>query len=294
MNTKSNNKQYSILLALPILAIYIVFFLSPKVVEVFFSFTRWDIQKIELPPFIGFENYVSIFTLPNMSVAIKNTILFAIITSIVKMFLGLGLALFLNKSFALRNTLRTIFYLPAILNAVVVGATFSAMMHPNLGLINRGLRAMGLDFLALKWLADPYIAMYSICFIEIWMWSGVAMTLLLAALQTVSNEYYEAADIDGASAFSKFYHITIPLILPVINNCIILGLIGGMKVFDLVFVTTQGGPGYSTQTINMVLFNEFGQQRYGNSAAVSVVLTLVIGSVVLIFNKFLRGKEVSI
>ena len=208
------------------------------------------------------------------------------------MLFGMLLALALNRKLAFTNALRTIFFMPAVINTVAVGLIFSSMMHPTNGLINVFLNQIGLGSLAKGWLVDQKIAIFSICAIEIWKWSGFTMVILLSGMQTISNDYLEAAQIDGVNGWQKFRYIVFPLLLPSINNALILNIIGGLKVFDLVQATTQGGPGTATEVFGTLIYKSFGSGRFGEGCAASVLLAIIIALIAMPTYKYIADREV--
>lgn len=208
------------------------------------------------------------------------------------MLFGLALAVALNQKLALTNALRTIFFLPAVINTVAVGLIFSSLMHPTNGLINGFLNSIGLSGLAQSWLIDTKLAIFSVCAIEIWKWSGFTMVILLSGMQNIGKEYYEAAEIDGAGGWKKFRYVTFPLLLPAFNNALIINIIGGLKVFDLIQATTQGGPGTATEVFGTIIFKSFGSGRLGEGCAASVLLALVIAAIAMPTYKYIANREV--
>lgn len=290
MNT-IKTKNYPLLFLVPGLIIFVCFLLVPFFVAFGYSFTNWNFMKAD---FIGIKNYINILTNKNMNIAFFNTFIFTIVTTIGKTGLGLVLAVFLNKKFKLTNYLRTTVYMPAVINTVAVGIAFTALMHPSKGLINVSLKMIGLGALTQNWLTNPKLAIYSVCIIEIWKWTGYAMMILLAGMQTVSGDYYEAAEIDGATGWQKFRYITFPLIRPSFNNVIILNLIGGLKVFDIVLTTTGGGPGVSTQVFNSIIYRSFSYNMQGEASAGTVILGIFILVITLLTYRSISRKEVEI
>lgn len=284
-------KQYPLYLTLPGLLLFTVFFIVPFVVGLYYSFTNWNFKRAD---FVGLDNYINILNKPNMSIAFKNTFLFTIVTTIGKVSIGMVLALFLNRKMKLTNYLRTVFYSPAVINSIAVGIVFTSLMHPSKGLINSLLEVVGLGALQQNWLTNTSIAMLSICFIEIWKWSGYTMMILLAGMQNISKDYYEAAVVDGASSWKQFTDITIPLLMPSINNVVVLSVIGGLKVFDIVVSTTGGGPGYATEVFNTVIYNSFSYQMYGEAAAGTTVLAAIILVITLLTYNIIASKEVEL
>lgn len=284
-------KQYPVYLTLPGLLLFSILFVLPFLIGLYYSFTNWNFRRAD---FVGLENYINILRQPNMSIAFKNTFLFTIVTTIGKVGIGMMLALFLNRKMRLTNYLRTVFYLPAVINSIAIGIVFTSLMHPSKGLINSILRSIGLGFLQQDWLTNTSIAMLSICFIEIWKWSGYTMMILLAGMQNISKDYYEAAVVDGASTWKQFTNITVPLLMPSINNVVVLSVIGGLKVFDLVVSTTGGGPGYATEVFNTVIYNSFSYQKYGEAAAGTTFLAAIILVITLLTYKIIASKEVEL
>ncbi|WP_242985373.1 carbohydrate ABC transporter permease [Vallitalea okinawensis] len=268
-----------------------MFFILPSIQMLAYSFTYWDIFTTR---WAGVENFKNLFVDGGLIYSIKNTFTFAFITTFFKVINGLVLAIFLNQKLRTRNYLRTVFFMPAILNTVAVGLIFSAIFHPITGLLNESLRFIGLDFLVREWLTDPSIAIYSVSFVEIWQWTGFNMVILLAGLQTIDKQYYEAADIDGASEFMKFKHITLPLIMPALNNAIVVSLIGGLKVFGIIQATTGGGPGRSTEVFATLIYRSFASGRYGEACAATLIQSIIIAIISLSVHSYLRKKEIEL
>lgn len=285
-------KKYSYAIALPGLILYFIFFIIPSLAGLFFSFFRMYGFSFGTATFAGLLNYIDVFTQPKMSRAIYNSFVFAIVTTVFKILFGMLLALALNRKLAFTNALRTIFFMPAVINTVAVGLIFSSMMHPTNGLINVFLNQIGLGSLAKGWLVDQKIAIFSICAIEIWKWSGFTMVILLSGMQTISNDYLEAAQIDGVNGWQKFRYIVFPLLLPSINNALILNIIGGLKVFDLVQATTQGGPGTATEVFGTLIYKSFGSGRFGEGCAASVLLAIIIALIAMPTYKYIADREV--
>lgn len=284
-----NRSFYAYYLLLPALLIFAVFNLVAVGIGFVGSFHYWTLYDFR---WIGLRNYARIVTDPFLNIAFRNTFIFAIVTTVGKVGVGYGLALMFNSRFWGTNYLRSIFFLPAIITTIAIGAMFNIFLHPSIGFLNRGLRALGLDALALDWLTNRSLAIFSVSAIEIWKWSGFLAMILLAGLQSIPQDYYDAAAIDGVNAWQRNVHITIPLLLPTLNNAIILQLIYGMRVMDLVLATTNGGPGVATEVLNLVVFKSFNQGHYGQAAAALNLLTLIIVALTAVGSKLLRRREV--
>ncbi len=260
------------------------------------SFSFVNIRGLDFSSmeFAGIQHYVDVLTTKSMSIAIKNSFIFAFLTSFCKVGLGLLLAVFLNNKFRAANIMRTVFFLPAVLSSVAVGLIFTAMMHPTKGLINIVLQSVGLGVLCQNWLTDIKIAIYSVSFVEIWKWTGFTMVILLAGLQSIDSSYYEATELDGATAWQKFRYVTFPLIMPAFTNAVVVNLIGGLKAFDIVQSITKGGPGTATEVFGTLVYRSFGGGRYGEGCAASIILSIIVLVIVFPIYRFLTSKEVEV
>jgi raffinose/stachyose/melibiose transport system permease protein len=276
---------YPFYLVLGALVLYIVFFIVPSISGIAYSFTDWNSYTTDVN-FIGLDNFKVIFSADeNYLSYISNTFLFTMITIVLKTVFGLALALLLNEGIKrFVNFYRVMMYLPAILPTLVVALVFRSILNPATGLLNTFLRSVGLESLAQGWLTDPHIALYSVIGVDTWKGVGYIMVILLAGLQTIPKDYYEAAEVDGATPFAKLRHITLPLIMPAIIVVTVLNVLYGLKVFDIVYALTNGGPGYATEVVSTTIFKEFGQGRYGLGTAISsllVVLMVFVGYFVI-------------
>ncbi|MBD3350738.1 MAG: ABC transporter permease subunit [Candidatus Lokiarchaeota archaeon] len=289
MRKKKLRLNYSIYFILPALVIYIIFNISPLLAGFVYSFTNWTSISPEIK-FIGIEQFKRIFSLNYFGLALKNTIFFTVSTTAFRLALGLMLALILNRAMKSKNILRSIFFVPTLINNIVLGLVFQKILADQ-GLLNRILTTIGLDVLSQGWLTDPSLAIWSVSFLEIWKWTGQMMIIFLAGLQGVPHEYYEAADIDGANAIKKFRHVTFPLIRPSFNINLLICLIWGIRVFDIVFALTGGGPGRASEVLNTIVFEALGNGFYGYGAAVNLIIVIMIIGISLPLLKFLKRGE---
>jgi raffinose/stachyose/melibiose transport system permease protein len=271
------SKSYPSYFVVGALALYLVFIVIPSFMGFYYSFTDWNRFSPDVD-FVGLENFRTIFiSNPTLLRAITNTVVFTAVTIVTKTVIGLLLALLLSRGIRrLAGLHRTLVYLPAVLPMIVVGIVFKSILNPSTGALNEFLRPIGLDVLALQWLTDPDLALYSIAAVDTWKGVGFIMLLLLAGLQAIPREYYEAAKIDGASAFNELRYITLPLLVPVITVTTVLNLLYGLKVFDSVWVLTNGGPGYATETVYTIVFKEFARGNYAVSTALSTILFVIM------------------
>lgn len=287
----NKNKRYPAAFMIPGVGMYLLFFILPVLIGVYYSFTNWNFTRAE---FVGLRNYINILSDPGTKGALINTIVFTVVTTVGKVGIGLGLAVFLNREMKAKNYLRSVAFFPAIISTVAVGIAFTAIMHPTNGILNQFLRAVHLDMLAQNWLTNPKIALFSVCAIEIWKWSGFNMVILLAGLQAVSPEYLEAATVDGANGWQKFWRVVFPLILPAFNNAFVNSLIGGLKVFDIIVATTNGGPGVATQVMNTVIYRSFAFNFQGEANAGYVLLSIMVAVFAVSSYVIIRRKEVDL
>lgn len=268
MNNKKVYPSYFILFPL---ILYVVLFILPSFMGLCLSLTDWNAVSDEIH-FVGLQHFVDIFTNKRYLLVIKNTIIFAVVTTVFKNVIGLGMALALNKQFRSRNFLRTIFFFPVMLSPLIIGLVFKSIYNPEYGVINEFLQAIGLEALCRDWLGDIGVAMGAVIAVEIWRLVGQNMVIYVAGLQAIPEDYTEAASIDGASGFQKLIYIIIPQLLPSITINLILNLIAGLKVFDLVFVLTNGGPARMTEVLNTVIYKEYSSGRYGFSTALGLIM----------------------
>lgn len=276
----------------PAIIVFTIFYCFPIIASFIMSFTNWNIKRISEPKFVAFKNFARLFKDDYFLLALKNTVLFAVVTTLGIVILGLLLALLLNSAIKGKTFLRTCFYLPAVLSLIVVGIMFKAVFKLDGGILNQILTTIGLESLTRDWLGDGKTAMWSIIFVQIWKWSGFAMTIYLAGLQGISKDYYEAATIDGAGTWDKFKNITLPLLAPAFTVVITMNTIGGFKVFEQVYVMTNGGPGNATQVLNTYIYKEFSKGTLGRSSAASLLLFLMISVIAVLVNRALTKREV--
>lgn len=285
------NKMYPFYFSIGALVLYSVFMVLPGLMGFYLSFTDWNRYSSEIN-FIGLRNFALIFSKQNYWHSITNTIIFTLVTIVLKTVVALLLALLLTKGLKrFFNFHRVIIYLPAIIPMIVVGIVFKSILHPTTGALNEFLRAIGLDFLAQRWLTNPNIALYSVILVDTWKGVGFIMVILIAGLQVIPTEYYEAAQIDGANAWDEFWKITLPLLIPTLTVTTVLNLLYGLKVFDIVWVLTNGGPGYATETVYTVVFKEFSKGRYGVSTALSTLLFVIMSLFGYLLIKVMHKRE---
>jgi raffinose/stachyose/melibiose transport system permease protein len=290
MNKK---KVYPIYFVFGALLLYIVLFVIPGLIGIGYSFTDWSAYSDQLH-FIGLDNFKLVFSSEEDYMAIiTNTLKFTLITTILKNVLGLILALLLTKSIRFLNFHRGIMFMPSVLSTLIIGMIFKSILDPSGGLLNTFLRALGLDFLAGKWLVTSELAFGSVMAVDIWRGTGYIMTILIAGILSISTTYYEAGSIDGANGFQKFRYITFPLLLPTLATTTVLNVIYGLKVFDMIYALTNGGPGKTTtEVLYTAVFKKFGTGQYAVGTALSSVMFVFMAVIGVFMIQIMTKDEV--
>ena len=272
----NKNRIYPTRFVFGALLLYSVLFVLPSVMGLGYSFTDWSVYSDSIH-FVGLQNFATVFSADyNYTRMLANTLRFTLVTTVVKNAVGLALAVLLTKQVKLLNFHRAVMYLPCVLSALIVGMIFKSVLNPKIGLLNTFLRGMGLNFLASNWLTDSKIAFRSVMAVDIWKGMGYIMTILIAGIMSIPQTYYEAASIDGGSAWQCFRHITLPLLVPTLTVTTVLNVIYGLKVFDMAYSLTNGGPGFATEVMYTGVYKEFGLGRYAVGTTLSTIMTLVM------------------
>lgn len=279
------------LLYVPALILFFVFILYPFMKGIQISFTNWNGYN-QGYKWVGLQNYERMLDDPDIVKIIKNTVIYGVGSAVFQNVIGLLYALFLNMSFRARGVVRTIIYLPVIISSLIMGYIWYFFFQYDGGAIN--------DILLLfqdqpsNLLGDPQVNVWIITFVNTYQYLGIAMVLFLAGLQTIPKDYYEAATIDGAGAFSRFIHVTWPLLAPAFTVSMVLNLIGGLKLFDVITALTNSGPGYASASLSTLMYLlYFGREDAGYAAAIGILMFIMISIVSMISLIFLRKREVS-
>lgn len=280
------------------LTLLTVFGLVPAVAIIVVSFT--DLRGLPGLPidWVGFHNYVSFFSPAKRGDsfnALRNTMVFAVVTTVVQIVVALGIAVLLNRKLIGRNLYRAVVFMPTILGVTVTGLVWSLFFNVNAGPAATVLSWFGKDS---AFFGDPKIALGLVIFVQIWMVLGVSVVIFLAGLQAIPAELYEAADIDGAGGWSRFRFVTAPLLAPSITTNVLLGIVTAMQSYQLTYVLT-GPSNKSTQVLSLLMYVEgFGgksgttlSQSQGYAAAISIVQFVLVGAISMIALWYLRRKE---
>lgn len=278
----------------PALILYVLFIIVPTVSSVYYSFTSWDGISPDVK-FIGLANYKEIFTSARFGNALKNTIILTIFISVLENAFALALAVLVDNIRWGKNFFRSAFYIPVLISGIVSGFIWKIMYNYNFGAINSILTQIGLGDFRQDWLGNTALTLIMIGVVLVWKGAGYYMIIYLASLQSVSTDVIEAAEIDGASPWQRFRMITIPLISGAFTINFTLSLINGLKVFDQINVMTDGGPGFTSETLVYLLYKVgFTEGLQGFGTAVGIMLLFIIIILNTIQQKFLRSREVQL
>lgn len=274
MRSKRTNRTY-MLMILPALIGFVVLYIAPTIMSFLYSTTNWSVYNPNIK-FVGFENFAKIFSDEKLLAALGHSIKYALLITVAQNALAIIIAVLLNRKSKITNFVKSVTFLPAVLSIMVVGYLFQYIMTSADG----GLLNMMIEFFGgqpVNWLGDEKIALYSVLITQVWQWTGWSMVIYIANLKSIDASLYEAADIDGASGIQKFFRVTLPLLYPGVSFNVLMSLIGGMKMFDAVFVMTKGGPGYATETIMTTLIREgFNTGRTAYACAFAVIFFIVV------------------
>ena len=275
---------------LPALALICFFIVYPFLMGIKISFTNWD-GFSQTYDYVGLKQYTRLLKDSDTWLVVGNTLIYGIGSTLFQNILGLVYALLLNQSIKARAITRTIVYLPVIISPLIMGYIWYFFFAYQGGALNDVLQFIGLD--KINALADPNMNKWIIVFVNTYQFVGVSMIIYLAGLQSISKEYYEAAQIDGASAFQQFKNITLPLLMPSVTINMVLNIIGGLKLFDVIVSLTGGGPGNASQSMSTFMYDlYFNRQDAGYAATEGVLMAIIILIISLATLVFFKRKEV--
>ncbi|MCL4298556.1 MAG: sugar ABC transporter permease [Anaerolineae bacterium] len=259
---------------LPAALVFGVFFVVPTALAFYFSLTRWTLFSAT---FIGLDNYVTFLNDPMLMTGLRNTLIYAVLTSGLKVIIALPLAMLLTSNIRFKGLLRSIVFFPVLVSTVAVGITFSTLMQPSVGLINTVLGFLGLP--QPDWLGNPSLALYSVALVDVWKGVGIAMVIFMAGILSIPVDYFEAARLEGGT-WVKFRYVILPLARNATFTVILLSFIGGLRTFDLIWTMTRGGPGFASDVLTSVIYKEYQAGFYGLSTAGNVVLFVLVTIIV--------------
>lgn len=291
IKVKNNKMRLTLILfVLPALLIYVLFQIIPLIGAVFFSFMDWNGIGGTALRFVGAKNYLDAFQNPDFILSLKNMLKMVFFSVLFHTPIALVMAAVINTRCRGYRLFKALFFVPAVFPLTAVGLMWYFVFMPT-GAFNSFLRLIGLDKLAGPWLVNSSTAMNTIVFVNIWAGVGYFMVILLAGLTTIPDELYEAAGIDGAGRLQCFFKITVPMLRPTISICILMDIIGSVKVFDLVFAMTGGGPNGLTNLPTTLMYNEaFKYSHYGLGSAIGIIIMVICLGGTLLSSKLTSKK----
>ncbi|MFZ3086017.1 MAG: sugar ABC transporter permease [Candidatus Hydromicrobium sp.] len=283
--------QYSkYYMLVPIIVYFLLIGIFPLIFSFVLSFLNWDVGAGKQIAFAGLSNYAELIRDTRFWQTLQNTIIFATAAVSLETILGFGLALLLNRNLRGQSVFRVLFILPMMATPVAVGYTWRMLYHVTNGPINHMLGLLHLPYGT--WLSSSNTALMSVIITDVWQWTPFIFVILLAGLRSLPKEPYEAAAVDGASSIQTFFYITLPMISSVLVIAILLRLVEAVKIFDILFVMTAGGPGISTESSTMYAkIVGLGQFRLGYGAAIAYALLILSIIFFMILTKVFRTEK---
>lgn len=268
-------RNLRILFPLPAVIFIGLLMVFPVLYTLYLSFSNWNLTSGMPPEFIGLRGYLRVLSEPRFLHAVGRTFTFTIFAVAIEAVLGVSIAIVLNRSFVGKSVAKLLLLLPLVATPVAVGIVFNLFYDPTIGLLNFVLHQVGLP--QGRWISSESTVLASLILVDVWQWTPMITLIVLAGLAGLSDEPTEAARVDGASDWQILRYVTIPMVMPVILTAMILRLIDALKTFDIIFAMTGGGPGYASETLNIMGFKySFEYFRMGQASVILVVLFLVV------------------
>ncbi|WP_336208852.1 carbohydrate ABC transporter permease [Nonomuraea sp. LPB2021202275-12-8] len=282
----ANRTAYPYAFYLPAGIVYTVIFVVPTVMAFYFALTRWTLFD---STFVGLQNFADFFAEQNLRIGFQNTLIYAVVTSGLKVVFGLLLGVLLTSRLRLRGFLRSVVFFPVLVSTVAVGITFSVLLRPDTGLVNKTLALVGIS--GPDWLGDATTALLSVALVDVWKGVGLATVIYIAGILSISPDYYQAVAVDGGGPWHRFRHVTLPLSWPATYSVIILSFIGGLRSFDLIWTMTRGGPGFTSDVIASIIYKQYQAGFYGLATAGNVILFIAVTVIVVPLIRLLDRRE---
>lgn len=275
---------------LPAVLFVLVLMVFPVCYTFFMSFTDWTLTSGRPMSFVGLKSYLTVLKEPRFLQALGRTFSFTFGAVIIETILGTALALILNRSFFGKNAVKLVLLLPLVATPVAIGIVFNLFYDPTIGILNFILSKLHLP--QSGWVSAPETVMQSLILVDIWQWTPMISIICLAGLAGLSTEPYESAMVDGASKPQVLFRITLPMLMPTVLTAVILRTVDALKTYDIIYAMTGGGPGYSSETLNIMAFKySFEYFRMGQSSVVLVVLFVIVLLFSLLVMKMRKAME---
>ncbi|WP_112140390.1 carbohydrate ABC transporter permease [Glycomyces dulcitolivorans] len=286
---RSRRRDHPLWFLVPALAVLVVFFFVPTLFNFVYAFTDWSSFKSAIN-FAGTDNFVSLFSNGTLLNSLKVTLVYAVLVALFQNLFGLGLALLLERDTAVNRAVRVAFFIPVVMSALAVGYIFQALLKPD-GALNGIIGWFTGSEVTIPWLGSTTWTIVVVAVVHAWKWMGLSMLIYLAGLKTIDEDVLEAARLDGASRWTMFRSIRFPLLAPAVTFNVATALLGSMNGFDIVQATTEGGPGGTTELLNIFIFRTFGQGLFAQATTMSLVLFLMVAILAFPVIRYLRKRE---
>ena len=274
---------------MPALVVLVIFFFVPTIFNFVYAFTNWSSFHSDIG-FVGFDNFAALFTNGSLLNDLRITLVYAVLVAIFQNLFGLILALVLERDTAVNRFARVAFFVPVVMSALAVGYIFQAMLKPA-GALNQILSFLTGQHVTIAWLGSTTWTIVVVALIHAWKWMGLSMMIYLAGLKTINEDILEAARLDGSGWWTTFRSIRFPLLAPAVTFNVATALLGSMNGFDIVQATTAGGPGGTTELLNIFIFRTFGQGLFAQATTMSLSLFLMVTVLAFPVIYFLRRRE---
>jgi len=286
------DKHIRVIFILPCVIFILVMIIAPLGYNLYLSFHNWSMSAVVAPEFVGFGNYRSLFSEKRFWDAVQRTVIFVLTALSAQTVFGLALAVLVNRKYTGKRLAQTLFLLPVVATPVAIGMVWKLMYEPTIGFANVLVKSAG--FAPLKFLATTSLeSLLSLVVVDIWEWTPMVMLMVYAGLVALPDTPYESARIDGANAWQLFTRITLPLVSPTLLVAMMLRLIDVVKTFDIIYATTQGGPNFATENINILAYSTtFSYFEFGKAAAITVLFFIVVISISALFLLIRKHAEV--
>ncbi|KIL39442.1 sugar ABC transporter permease [Gordoniibacillus kamchatkensis] len=286
---RSINNRLHNYMAVPAIVLFAVFFLYPLARGIGVSLT--DSNGMTAPHFVGLQNFFDFFQDDRAKQDVRNTVLFALGSAPLLNLFGFLYALLMDRPFRGKAAVRTLVYMPAVISPLIMGYIWYFILQPERGFLFRMLKPLHGGLGDMDWLGGSNSALIVLIAVNVWQYVGMTMIVYLAGLQSIPSELYEASRIDGAGYMKTLRYVTIPMLYPSVKINVVTNIIGSLSVFDIIVALTDGGPGYSTESLSLYIMRQLYGSQTGYSTAVAVILFVIIIIPVAVYLRFMKTRE---
>jgi raffinose/stachyose/melibiose transport system permease protein len=292
MDRVMRDKKAIMVFVLPALILFVVIVIVPIFMSTYYGTLKWD--GIGEGEFIGLKNYVDLFQDSVFRKSVVNSFILALLSVFIQLPISLILALILARGVKGEGFFRTVYFIPVVISTIVIGQLWLKIYHPDYGLLNTFLTDMGFGSLAKAWLGEKETALFAAFVPIVWQYVGYNMLLMYTGIKAIPDEIYEAAKIDGASSIRTAWNISIPLAKPILKVCVVFAIIGSLKVFDLVYILTNGGPVNASEVPSTLMYNTiFNKYMYGAGSAIAVFIVIECLILTVLIQKFFKVEDIT-